>query len=66
LDIQWSDGQITAVEVLSKKGQICRINPKTKVKVTTRGRHVKSKTLKDGSIEFDTNAGQKYTLVRLK
>lgn len=66
LDMQWTDGQITQVEVLSKKGHTCRINPKTKVKVTTDGKHVKSKTLKDGSIEFDTQAGKKYTLIRSK
>jgi alpha-L-fucosidase 2 len=63
LDMQWIDGRITRVEVLSKKGRACRINPKTKVKVTTNGKHVKSKTLKNGSIEFDTHAGRKYTLI---
>jgi alpha-L-fucosidase 2 len=64
LDMQWIDGQITQVEVLSKMGHTCRINPKAKVKVTTDGKHVKSKTLKDGSIEFNTRAGKKYTLIR--
>jgi len=64
LDMQWTDGRITQVEVLSKKGQICRIDPKTKVKVTADGKHVKSKTLKDGSIEFNTQTGKKYTLTR--
>ncbi|MCP4726584.1 MAG: glycoside hydrolase family 95 protein [bacterium] len=66
LDMQWNDGQITRVEVLSKMGKTCRINPRTKVKVTVNGKHVKSKTLKDGSIEFDTHAGQKYMLIRSK
>ncbi len=66
LDMQWIDGQITQVEVLSKMGHTCRINPKAKVKVTTDGKHVKSKTLKDGSIEFNTRAGKKYTLTRSK
>jgi len=63
LDMQWSDGKIIRVEVLSKKGHTCRINPKTDVKVTADGKHVKSKTLNDGSIEFKTSPGQKYTLV---
>lgn len=66
LDMQWTDGQITRVEVLSKKGHTCRIDPKTKVKVTADGKHVKSKTLKDGSIEFNTRAGKKYTLTMSK
>jgi alpha-L-fucosidase 2 len=64
LDMRWADGKITQVEVLSKKGQTCRINPKTKVKVTTGGKTVKYKTLKDGSIEFDTQPGKKYTLLQ--
>jgi alpha-L-fucosidase 2 len=64
LDMQWVDGQITQVEVLSKKGQTCRINPKTKVKVTTNGKGVKTKTLKDGSVEFDTQPGKRYTLLK--
>jgi alpha-L-fucosidase 2 len=66
LDMQWSDSQITGVEVLSKKGHICRINPKTKVKVTTDGSKVRIKTFKDGSIEFETRTGQKYTLIQSK
>jgi alpha-L-fucosidase 2 len=64
LDMKWTDGKITSVEVLSKKGKTCRINPKTKVKVTANGKHVKSKTFKDGSIEFDTHPGKRYTLIR--
>ena len=66
LDMQWADGKITRVGVLSKKGQACRINPKTKVKVTADGKHVKSKTHKDGSIEFKTRPGKRYTLTSFK
>jgi alpha-L-fucosidase 2 len=65
LDIQWADGQVTRVEVLSKKGQTCRINPRTSVKVTNRGKRVMTQTLKDGSIEFDTQPGNRYTLMPL-
>ncbi len=66
LDMEWDDGQITRVEVLSKMGQSCRIDPKTKLEVTADGKPVKYRTLKDGSIEFKTQAGQAYTLVRAK
>jgi alpha-L-fucosidase 2 len=66
LDMQWTDGRITNVEVLSKKGRTCRINPRTKVKVTADGKPVKYKTHKDGSIEFDTQPGKKYTLTTSK
>ncbi len=61
--MQWTDGRITRVEVLSKKGQTCRINPKTKVKVTADGKQVMCKTFKNGSIEFETRAGDRYTLI---
>ncbi len=63
LSMQWTDGRITRVEVLSKKGQTCRIDPKTKVKVTSDGKQVVYKTLKNGSIEFETRAGGRYTLI---
>ena len=66
LDMQWADGRITQVEVLSKMGQNCRIDPKTKVTITADNKPVKYKTLKDGSIEFKTHPGRTYTLVRAK
>jgi alpha-L-fucosidase 2 len=66
LDMQWEDGQIRTVEVLSKKGGICRINPKTTVKVTTDSKSVVNKVLDDGSIEFDTQAGGRYMLISSK
>lgn len=64
LDMQWKSGQITRVAVLSKKGQTCRIRPKTKVEVTTNSRLVNSRILEDGSIEFDTQEGNTYALSR--
>jgi alpha-L-fucosidase 2 len=63
LSMQWTDCRITHAEVMSKKGQTCRINPKTKVKVTADGKQVKCRTHKDGSIEFETRAGERYTLL---
>lgn len=63
LSMQWTDGRITRVEVLSKKGQTCRINPKTKVKVTADGKQIMCKTFKNGSVEFETRAGARYTLI---
>ena len=63
LDMHWKDGRITRVEILSKKGQTCRINPKKKVKVTADGQRVICKTFKDGSIEFETQPGDRYILI---
>jgi alpha-L-fucosidase 2 len=62
LDMQWTDGRITHVNVLSRKGQTCRINPKTEVLVTADGKQIRCKTYKNGSVEFETMAGQRYTL----
>jgi len=64
LDMEWKDGQISSVEVLSKKGQTCRINPKTKVKVTSNGKRVRTRVADDGTIEFETKPGVTYNLVK--
>ncbi len=64
LDIEWKQSKITRVQVISKKGQTCRINPRVEVRITSAGKRVKTKTLIDGSIEFDTVAGETYTLIR--
>lgn len=63
LDMQWKEGKITQVEVLSKKGQPCRINPGGKVKVTSNGKRVKTKIRDDGSVSFDTKPGTSYLIV---
>jgi len=62
LEMIWEDGQITHVEILSKKGQICRINSKTKLNVKQNGIPVQIKTLDDGILTFPTKAGQTYIL----
>jgi len=64
LDMEWEDGQISSVEVLSKKGQTCSINPKTKVKVTCNGKRVRMKVMDDGTVVFDTEPGTTYMLVK--
>lgn len=65
LDMEWKNGQIIRVEVLSKKGQTCRINLKEMVKVTNRGKRVNTKTEKDGTIKFATKTGERYMLTSL-
>ncbi|MBT3244770.1 MAG: glycoside hydrolase family 95 protein [Bacteroidetes bacterium] len=64
LDIQWADGQVTSVEVLSKKGKLCRINAKTKLKVSCDGKRVRTKVAKDGTVEFATEAGKVYSVAQ--
>lgn len=64
LDLNWENGQLNQVEVWSKKGQTCRINPKFKAKVTSDGKRIRFKTLDDGSIEFATKSGTLYLITR--
>jgi alpha-L-fucosidase 2 len=62
LDMNWKDGKIIAVEVLSKEGQTCRIKTGLKSKVKSSGKNVKFKQLADGVIEFATTKGGRYLI----
>ncbi len=62
LDMDWKDGMITRVGVLSKEGQVCRIKTGLKAKVKSDGKSVKTKLLPDGSIEFATIKGARYSI----
>jgi alpha-L-fucosidase 2 len=64
LDLKWKDKTITEVEILSKAGEICRIDDGANFKVTNDGKKVASKINKDGSVEFQTTAGSLYRLTR--
>ncbi len=63
MDMDWEDGVITGITLQSKQGSTCRINPKRKVSVKNDGKRVRIKTLKDGSIEFETKAGETYVII---
>ncbi len=64
LDMKWENKTITHLEVLSKAGNVCRIDAKGKCKVTKDGKTIASKTNPDGSIEFRTEKGGIYQLTR--
>jgi alpha-L-fucosidase 2 len=64
LDMQWKEGRITHVEILSKNGQLCRIDPKIRVDVTSNGKQVAVTRLENGVLEFETQAGGIYTLTQ--
>jgi len=46
--------------MLSKAGGVCRIDPGREMKVTSKGKRVKVKKLKEGGVEFETKAGEEY------
>ena len=62
LNMKWENSSIIEVEVLSKKGEPCRINPGINAKVTSNGKKVKVKKYEDGSIGFSTISGEKYLI----
>ena len=62
LDFKWKNKAISEVEILSKAGEICRIDNGSNFKVTSNGKKLDSKMNKDGSIEFKTIKGGLYRL----
>lgn len=62
LDFLWENGKIASLDVLSKAGEVCRINPQLSCKVFLNGKRQKVKKYSDGSVEFSTIKGGKYTV----
>jgi alpha-L-fucosidase 2 len=62
VSMEWKNGKITSLSVLSKAGEVCTINPGTRVKVTSGGRKTAYKVLSDGSVRFNTVRGARYNL----
>ena len=54
-------GLIASTEILSKAGEICKINADGQIKVSLNGQEVQAMS-GDGYIEFNTEAGQRYHL----
>jgi alpha-L-fucosidase 2 len=63
ISMNWKNGRIVSVSVLSKAGEMCIINPKTAVTVFYNGRRQNVKKLADGSICFNTIIKGRYELV---
>ena len=62
VSMEWKNGMITNLSVLSKAGEVCTINPGAMVKVTSNGRETEFKVLADGSVRFSTVKGARYEL----
>ncbi len=61
LDLQWKNGAIKTVEILSNAGADCKISSPDPVMVSTNGSPVQI-TNGDGYVEFPTKTGQRYQL----
>lgn len=62
LNMDWKEGEVDHVEILSKKGKRCIIKMSDKTRVTSEGKNVKVKQRKDGTLAFDTLPEKVYVL----
>jgi alpha-L-fucosidase 2 len=62
LDFQWKNKKITGLNILSKAGEVCKIEANPNVKITNNGKKVSFIKLADGIIEFKTIKGESYQL----
>ena len=60
LDFIWKNKMVTQLKILSKAGEICRIEFKQGVKISSNGKPVAFKKLLDNKIEFKTIKGAVY------
>ncbi|MGV8878628.1 MAG: glycosyl hydrolase family 95 catalytic domain-containing protein [Sphingobacteriaceae bacterium] len=61
IDMTWLNGKVGKLQVRSKQGGLCKIQMNGTVKIYHQGKQVKTKTNKDGTIEFMTLKDQVYT-----
>ncbi|MFZ1371103.1 MAG: glycoside hydrolase family 95 protein, partial [Ferruginibacter sp.] len=60
MDFAWKNKMITQLHILSKAGEVCRIEFKPGMKISSNGRKVSFKKLPDNKIEFATAKGAVY------
>lgn len=60
LDFAWEEGKLARATVLSKVGEVCRLQVGGRVSVRTAGKAVPVKELPDGVVEFPTEKGNSY------
>ena len=60
LEFSWKNKMITQLKILSKAGQVCRIEFKPGMKVSSNGRNITYKKLPGGTVEFKTEKGILY------
>lgn len=65
INMQWINGKVVKVEVLSKSGNKChiKIHDGSKFTMSFNGTRVNANAVNDGSVEFSTVKGGVYTLI---
>ena len=62
LDFAWKNKMITQLKILSKAGELCRIELKQDMKISSNGKNVSFKKLPDSIIEFKTEKDAVYLI----
>ena len=62
LDFLWKDKEVTALQIYSRAGQLCRLKAKEGITISNQGKPIPHKQLPDGKIEFQTQAGGLYNI----
>ena len=62
IGMQWQNGQVQQVTILSRIGGTCRVRSGVGLNVFARGKTVSASRPEPGVVEFQTTAGETYTL----
>jgi len=62
VDITWSNGRLTKSVIRSKLGNKCRVRANAPVRVTCKGRTIKTTTSEENIFEFETELGRTYVV----
>lgn len=62
LDFTWKNKTLTQLNLLSKAGELCRIELKPGSKISSNGKNIGFKKLPDGIVEFKTEKGAAYLI----
>ena len=60
LDYTWKDKKIIRLRILSKAGEVCRLESRPNLKISNQGKSIKFLKQPDGIIEFKTQKGFSY------
>jgi len=60
LDFAWKNKMVTQLKIKSKAGEVCRIEYKPGLKISSNGKNIKYKKLPNGLVEFQTIKGSSY------
>ena len=63
LNFAWKDKKVIRLRILSKAGEVCRLEYGPPVKIRSNGKLIKHVRLPDGTIEFKTQRGMSYDVL---